>query len=118
MTITTIELLGLFSCAGVVVGWLLRLEGRLHKSLTREEHERICSMNQSVIVRKLDAINDEQRAYHAESRAERATLLTKVSTVESGTAVLTVQYEHLRDQISAQRERFNDYREQQEDHHR
>jgi len=116
LTVTTLELIGFFSCAAAVVGWLLRLEGRLHKALTREEHERICSANQAVIVRKLDDLTGEQRAYHAESRAERVALFHKISTLENGTAVLAAQYEHLREQISTQRDRFSNYREHHEDH--
>lgn len=116
MTFTTAEVFMAFGAAGAIVGWLLRLESRLSRAMTREDHEAICSKNQAAIMAKLDKIEVAQRDYTNESRAERQTLLVKVSSIESVTAVLTAQHEHLRDQLSQQRDRFSNYREHLEDH--
>jgi hypothetical protein len=64
-----------------VIGAVLRMEQRMGKALTREEHERICMERNARVERQLEDLREEFQSKHEENREN----FNKIETGITGT---------------------------------
>lgn len=53
--------------AVLIIGIFVRMEQRMGKALTREEHEKICRERNDRVERQLDALDEKTERRHAEN---------------------------------------------------
>jgi C4-dicarboxylate-specific signal transduction histidine kinase len=69
-----------------IIGIAVRMERRMGKALTRDEHERICSERNLRVEKQLDDLRDDMERRHEENRET----FDKIETATTGTHKLIV----------------------------
>ena len=64
-----------------VIGAIIRMEQRMSKALTREEHERICMERNARVERQLSEMREDFQSKHEENRET----FDRIATATSGT---------------------------------
>lgn len=67
--------------AVLIIGIIIRVERRMGKALTREEHERICSARNEHVQKSIDDLRDDMERRHEENRET----FDKIETAVTGT---------------------------------
>lgn len=70
--------------ASALVGYIVRVEGRLNERITRAEHQQICDRSNDVLNRKLDDV----RGMLEESREDRRRLRELMQIVATEVSVM------------------------------
>lgn len=81
---------GAITITSALVGYVVRIEGRINERLTRDEHQRICDRSNGELNRKLD----ELRHLLEESRDDRRSLREIMQVVATEVAVLKGRVVH------------------------